>query len=127
MRAERHTFFADLAKIRQAENLKPAGVGEDGSDPRHESMQPAHLPDGFDSRPQIKMIGIAEQNLDAQFFQHILRNALHRSQRSNRHENRRFNLSVRRDQFAGAGRAASGFNLQLESHRGIVTELEKNH
>ena len=32
-------------------------------------MEPAELSDGLDSRPQIKMIGIAEKNLDAEFFE----------------------------------------------------------
>jgi hypothetical protein len=65
VRAERHALLADFAKIGQAENLEPARVCEDGSIPLHEPMQPAHAPNGFDSGPQIKMVGIAEQNLDA--------------------------------------------------------------
>jgi len=79
-------------------------------------LQPAHFSDRFDTGPQIKMIGISEQDLDAQLFQQILRNALDRAERSHRHEDRRFDLSMRSDEFASAGGAAGGFNLELDRH-----------
>jgi hypothetical protein len=69
------------------------------------------------------MVGIGEQNLDAEFFKHILRDALDRSQCANRHEHRRLDLSVRSDELASAGGAAGGFNLQANRHRGILTEV----
>src|SRR5208282_2133366 len=71
------------------------------------------------------MVSIGQQNLHAQFFQHILRNALDRSECPNRHKHRRLNLSVRSDQFARAGRAARGFNLQAKRQEGIVTWNER--
>src|SRR5450755_814932 len=113
VRPEGDAFFANFAKIVEAENLEAAGVGEDGAIPRHEAMQTAHLANGLDSGTQIKMVGIGQENLDAEFFQYILRNTFDGCQRSNRHEDRRFDLSVRSDEFASAGRAAGGFNLKV--------------
>src|ERR1700674_5012743 len=123
VRAERHAFFVNLAQSGETENLKPARVRKDGPIPRHEPMQPAHPANRLDARPQKKMVGIREQNLDAQLFKHILRDALHRSQRSHRHKHRRLDLSVRSNELAGAGGTAGGFNLQADGHGGIVTEL----
>ena len=122
MRAKRHSFFADLAQIGETENLKPARIRKDGAIPRHEPMHPAHSANRLDARPQEKMVGIREQNLDAQLFEHILRNALNRSQCPDRHEHRRLNLSVRSNELARAGGTAGSFNLQANRHRGIVTE-----
>ncbi len=123
VRAERHAFFVNLAQIGETENLKPARVRKDGPIPRHEPMQPAHPANRLDAGPQKKMVGIREQNLDAQLFKHILRDALHRSQRSHRHKHRRLDLSVRSKELAGAAGTAGGFNLQADGHGGIVTEL----
>ena len=127
VRAERHSFFADLPQIVQTKNLKAARVGEDGSIPRHEPMQAAHLSNGLDSGAQVKMIGIGKQNPDAKFFQHILRDTLDRSQRSDRHEHRGVDFSMRSYKFAGAGGAAGGFNLELKRHcGGFYKELQRS-
>ena len=84
-------------------------------------MQPAHPANRLDPRPQKKMVGIREQNLDAQLLEHILRDALHRSERPDRHEHRRLNLSVRSDELADAGGTAGSFNLKSDGHRAILS------
>src|SRR5277367_1734640 len=89
-------------------------------------MQSAHCSNGFDPRPQIKMVSIAQQNLDTKFLEHILRNALDRTKRSHRHKHRRLDLSMRSDEFAGAGGAARSVNLQANSHRRILKELQRS-
>src|SRR5664279_2608527 len=58
MRAEGHAIFRDLAQIAKAENLKAAGVGEDGMVPGHELLHPTKLANCLDTGPQIKMVGI---------------------------------------------------------------------
>jgi len=125
VRAKRHAFFADLAEIGETENLKPARIRKDGAIPRHEPMQPAHPANRLDPRPQEKMVGIREQNLDAEFFQHILRDALHRSEGPDRHEHRSLDLSVRSNELARTGGTAASFNLQANRHRGIVTDVRR--
>ena len=65
---------------------------------------------------QVEMIGIAQQNLDAEFFQQILRNAFDAGKRAHRHEDWGFDFSVGSEQAAFAGRARSGVNLELQGH-----------
>ena len=50
-------------------------------------MQPSQLMDGFVSRPQEKVIGIAQENLDVEIVQLIGRHRLDRCLRTHRHEN----------------------------------------
>ena len=116
MRAERHAFFGDLAQIVQAENLEAAGVGENRPRPRHEAMQSAQLADLLDSRPQVEVISVSQKNLDAEFLENVLRNALDRGQRSHRHEDWGFDFAMRRDQTAGAGGAGVSLDLEIDGH-----------
>jgi hypothetical protein len=84
--------------LAQTENLKAAGVGEHRARPADEPMQPAHAADCFMSWPQIKVIGVAENDFSAQAFQHILSNGLDTSGSSNGHEDRRLDRPVRKDE-----------------------------
>ena len=122
MRSERHAFFANLAQISETENLKAARIGKEGAIPRHEPMQPAHPANRLNARPQKEVVGIAEQNLDAQIFEHILRDPLHRCQRPNRHKHGSLNFTMRSDELASAGGAAGSFNLQMDRHPRILSE-----
>src|SRR5581483_107862 len=116
MRAEGHAFFADLAQIAQAEDLEAARVGEDGARPGHEKMQTAKLADQVDSGPEVKMIGIAEQDLDAESFEHILRHAFDGGLRTDRHENGRFNGAVWRVQGSTSRGSAQFADLKSQRH-----------
>jgi len=90
VRAEADALVGDLTQPAQAEDLKAAGVGEQGPRPTHEPVQPAHAADGFVAGPQVEMIGVGEDDLRAQRFQHVLRNGLDRARGAHRHEDRRF-------------------------------------
>lgn len=94
MRTEGHTFFGDFAQFVQTENLESAGIGQNGSRPRHEPMQTAQLADLLDPRPKVEVIGVPEKDLDAEFFENVLRNALDRSQSAHRHKDRGFDLAM---------------------------------
>src|SRR5258708_21087643 len=98
MRAKGHAVFCYLAQFAEAEDLKSARVCKDGPRPRHEAVKPAKLANLVHPRTQIKVIGVAQQNLNIQIFEHILRNAFYRGQRAYRHEYWRLNFAVRRDQ-----------------------------
>ena len=63
------------------------------------------------------MVGVVQQDLDAEFFQRVLRHALDRRQRSHRHKDRGLDFTVRREEASGAGGAIAGFNLEAERHR----------
>ncbi len=121
MRAECDAFFGDFAQLVQAENLEAAGIRQDRSRPRHETMQSAEIAHGFDSGAEVKMISVAEKNLNPEFFENILRHTFDCGRRADGHEHGSFDLAVRRDEAAGARRLARGLNAKLNGHLfGIV-------
>src|SRR5690348_17249377 len=98
VRTERHAVFIQLAELTQTEDLEATRIRQDRAIPSHEAVQPAHPPHVLDSWPQIEVIGVPEQNLDSEFFEQILRDALHRSESSHGHEHRRLDDPVWRDE-----------------------------
>src|SRR5258708_17238335 len=113
MRAKRHAFFADFTQFVEAENLKSARVGKNRPPPRHKPMEPAELTHRRDARSQIEVVGIAKNNLRAQFLKDVLRYTLHRSQRADGHKHWSFDGTVRREQASKPGAAGGFLNLQL--------------
>ena len=64
------------------------------------------------------MIGVAEQNLHAQFVERLLRQTLYRASRADRHERRRIDHAVRRRQPPQARTGRIGFqNFKMKFHR----------
>ena len=116
MRAKCDALFGDFAQFVQAENLKAAGIGKDRARPRHEAVQSAEPSNRLDSRPQIKMIGIAEKNLDAEFFENVLRHSFHRCRRSHRHKHGGFDLAMGREQAASARCAGARLDSEIDRH-----------
>src|ERR1051326_1677270 len=101
--AEGDPFFGDLTKLVQAEDLKTARIGENRARPGHETVQSAKFADLIDTWAKEKMVGIAQENLDAQVFEKILRNSFYCRQGAHGHEDRSFDLAMRRDQPPRAG------------------------
>ena len=62
------------------------------------------------------MVGVVQQNLDAELFQRVLGDAFHRADGPDGHEDRRLHLAMRREQAAGARQAVAGLNLEAERH-----------
>lgn len=89
MRGKGDPLLTDLAQIPQGKNLEPAAVGEDGPVPIHKFVQAAGLLDDILPRPQIQMIGIAQDDLGAQGFQVPVVHGLDRSLGADGHENGR--------------------------------------
>ena len=96
MRPETYAFIGDFAQFGKAEDLITAGVRKDCAVPRHELVQAAEFADQFVARPQIQMIGIAQNDLRAEIFQRFIAQTLHCALRTARHEERSVNRSVRR-------------------------------
>src|SRR5215471_14921846 len=113
MRAEIYSLLADLPEIAEAENLKTAGVRKQRPLPAHEFVESTQVAHQLVPGAQIEMVGVAENDLRAQLFQHILRNALHRSSSSHRHEDRRLHLTVRCDDSP----CACGARLSIRDER----------
>ncbi len=95
VRTENYTVIGDFAEIGKAENLKAAGISEDRARPGHETMQPAQTADSFVARAKIEMIRVAEQNLNAQIAERLLRKSLYCALRADRHERGRVDDAVR--------------------------------
>ena len=120
MRAEFHTFIAHFAQLAEAENLEAAGIGEQGPLPGHEAVQTAQLAHLFGARPQIKMIGIGQQDLRVQLLQRFLWHAFDSGQRSHRHKHRSFDVAMRSGQPPCPRRPKLGLNAKFERHRFIL-------
>jgi len=73
VRLKDDSLIGDLAKASEAEHLESARVRQDRARPIHEPVQPAQLANGFMSRPQKQMIGIAKNDLRVQIVQQIPR------------------------------------------------------
>src|ERR1700693_6223212 len=116
MRAKSDAFLADLAQLVQAENLEASGISQDRPRPRHETMQPAKLADSFDSGTQVKVVSVAQKNLNPEFFENVLRHALDRRYRADRHEHGGLDFPVRRGQPPGASAPANSLDAKLNGH-----------
>ena len=116
MRTKRNALFCHFSKLVQAEHLESAGVGQDGTRPRHEAVQPAHAADGFDSGAQVEMVGIAKNNGRAEFFEDVLGNRLDRRDGTDRHEDRGLNLAMGSDQAPQARFSGGLLYVEREGH-----------
>ena len=82
----------------ETKNLIAAAIGQDRPIPTHEFMQAAQVANQFMPRPQVKMIGIAEQNLATQLLQISRQHRLDGPLGSHRHEGGSLHHAVSRDQ-----------------------------
>jgi hypothetical protein len=94
-RCESHAILGELTQRREAEDLEPAGVGEDGELPPHEAVQPAVLLDDLKTGAQPQVERVAEHDLRADLLQFRGRHCLDGAVRADRHERRRLDRAVR--------------------------------
>ncbi len=85
-------------------------------------MHTSQLAHGFDARAEVKVVGIAENDFGADFFEQVLRDAFDRGERAYRHEYGGLDGPVRGGELAAAGWACGG--LDLERHFEIVRDLK---
>jgi hypothetical protein len=105
--------LGDLAKLREAEYLKSAGIGQDGSVPSHEAMQATELANERVSGSEKQVVRVGEHDLGAGRAEIVRPERLHRRVRADRHEDRRLDHAVGGRQSAGAGRAVGREQLEL--------------
>ena len=109
-------LLGDLPQGAQAVDLESAAVGQDGAGPVHEPVQAAELGDQSMSRPQIEMVGVAEDDLRAQVADLLRRQRLDGALGAHRHEGRRRDLAVRRlDLSRACAPQAGSFAIRLNS------------
>jgi hypothetical protein len=103
MRSKRHALFRHLAHRREAEDLVPSAVGQDGMRPTDECMESAGTRNERRAGTKVQMICVAENDLGAEIFQIAVRDCLDRAARPHRHEGGRLHDAVRRGERAAAG------------------------
>jgi hypothetical protein len=113
VRAEADAVVSDFAQRVEREDLKSAGVGEQGARPAHEAVQAAHAADGLVAGAQVEVIGVAENDFGAEGFQNILRDGFDRSLRADGQEDWRFDCLVRQTE-APTAPAGGGFRDELK-------------
>src|SRR5690349_600880 len=95
-------LLVDLPPSRETEYLIAAAVGQDWMRPADEPVQPASSSDQLVARPQIQVIGVAENDLRASLFQVAMMRRLDAPLRADRHERGRLHDTVWRAQLAEA-------------------------
>src|ERR1700730_13535124 len=95
VRTKGNAIVVEMSPALQAENLKAAGVGKNGSLPGHEFVNSARGLDRRASRPQPQMIGVGENDLRLRLPQVSRRQSFDRCRSSDRHEAWGFHDAVR--------------------------------
>ena len=108
-----------LPDFRQAENLEAATVRQHGMGPAHELMQAAGSPNDVKAGPDVKMVGIAEEDLRAHLPQLPRIQCLHARLGAHRHEDRGIDNATGGSQPSQAGLRARICSQQLKHEAGI--------
>src|SRR5271167_276749 len=96
MRFEERPFLAQFAQVTEAEDLEAATVGEDGTIPVHEVVQPTKVANESGARAQHEVVGVGE-NDGRTSLTHLFRgDAFDASLCSDGHKDGRVDLTVRR-------------------------------
>jgi len=110
-----HAVIGDFAQAGEAEDLKAAGIGEDGVGPGHEAVQAAHAADGFVAGAEVEVVGVGEHDFDAEVGREVaLVETLDGSLRADGHEDRSFDGAMRGVEEAGAGAGGGTLGDDLE-------------
>lgn len=86
MRLKLDSLFGQLAKRRQAEDLKSTAIGQYRVLPGHEVMEPAQSIYRRVSGPQVKMICVAKDDSSPGVFKHLLSERFNGALRTDGHE-----------------------------------------
>lgn len=117
MRAEGDPFFGDLAHLTEAEYLEAAAVGKDGLLPVHELVKASGFLDQIVAGTEEQVIGIAENDLRAHIVELFRRQRLDGRLRTDRHEHRCLERTVRSTQDSGTGAVAFGLLFVGNNHK----------
>ena len=100
VRLEFGSLLRDLATLGEAEDLIAAAVGQDRAVPADEAMQSAAARDELVTRTQVKVIGVAEDDLRARILEVREERPLYGALRADGHEGGRLHDAVRRLELA---------------------------
>ena len=121
VRLENHALIGDLPQAAEAEDLEAAGIGENCVGPGHEAVQSAHFADELVAGAQEKMIGVGEEDLDAEVLGEVaLAESFDGGLRSHRHEYRGFDGPVRGVEQSSPRAGLWAFGHELEGDLGQI-------
>ena len=126
MRAELYPVGRDLAQFAERKDLEPAGIGQHGAIPAHETVHSPHATDQLMTGPQIQVIGVRQDDLRpaAGFSQGLERSLIHRFDRgggSHRYEHRGLHDAVGQGEPSPPPAARGGpQNLETRVHGCIL-------
>ncbi len=100
---------------RQREDLEAAAIGQYGTRPLHEFVQPAELLDQRLARTQCEMVGVGEHDLGAGFGDLGRSQRFERAVGADRHEGRGLYGAVRRFKASGSRVIAGPIQLEAKS------------
>ena len=100
--AEDGALFGDPALFGKRVDLEAARIGEDVAVPGHEPVQSTHLRHQRGARTKQQVVRVRQDDLRADALQIVGRNRLHGGGGAHRHELRRVDLSVRKQELAPA-------------------------
>lgn len=106
-------LFRDLS-IRQAENLKSAGIRQDCLIPPHHGMQATKSLNNLSPIKDAQVVGIGENDLSPSGGDLVRQHTLDGSLGSHRHERRCFDRAVSRDEATAASPATAGQQLIMQ-------------
>src|SRR5579884_865577 len=129
VRTKHGGMIVDLARRRQAVDLKTAAVGENGTVPAHEVMQAAQFSNHIVAGPQREVIGVAQNYLGSGVSNLIRCQSLDRGLRADRHKDRRLDNAMRRLQPSATCQTTDSQNLKTNAHNkpnNFTTENTEN-
>ena len=95
MRLKGNPLFLHLSYTRQRKHLEATTVGQYGTIPTIELMEPTRRLKYFQTWTKIKVIGVSEDDLSLYLVAHITQmTGFHRAHRTNRHKNRSLYLAM---------------------------------
>ena len=108
-------------RVAEREDLEAAGVGEDRAVPAHEAVQAAELGDRRLARPEVEVVGVAEEDRRPELAQALRVEPLDGRLGAHRHEGGRRHVAVRGAQNAGARLAVR--RRHREAHSGASVRI----
>ena len=117
VRAELDALIGELAEFGEGEDLESTRVGEHGAGPGDELVQAAQPANQLVPRPQIEMVGVAEDDLSAEVFEDILGDGFDGTLCADGHEDGGFDGLVRKvDAGAASAGGGCGEEVKAEGH-----------
>ena len=112
-------IVGNFAQRTEGEDLKAAGVSEEGARPTHEFVQTAHAADGFVAGAEIEVVGVGEEDFDAEVVGEVaLVESFDGGLGANGHEDRGLDDTVRGVEEAGAGARGGALGDDFKSYLG---------